>query len=163
MAKFGTEVKTFLFRGLEAIGDAAASIGTTAKQKLNEMKLENRRDDLRRQIPSLTLQLWKDGAELPEALTTLLSELNDLNEQLNALHAKPEPTASEEKAEESAPSTFEEAMENLEDKVEDAADSVEDWAEKKVEEVKEAIQETFSPTDEPEYEPISVDDPKENE
>ena len=158
MANLGNEIKTFLFKGLEAIGDAAANIGATAKQKLNEMKLENRRDDLRRQIPGAALQHWKDGEPLPEQLSELLSELNNLNEQLSAMKAKSEPQPEEPQEGEAAPATFEEAMETLEDKVEQAAEAVEDWMETKADAAKEAVKDAFTPDEEETYEPIELDE-----
>lgn len=134
MANLGTNMKTALLKGLEALGDAASNIGTSAKQKLSEMHLANRRDDLRKAIPELAMLLWKQGAQLPEELTSVLAELNDLDEQLAALRPKPEAapeTPAEEAAEEEA-DTVEEALEDLGDKVENAFEAVEDLVESKV-------------------------------
>lgn len=135
MANLGNNVKTALLKGLEALGDAASSIGTSAKQKLSEMHLAARRDELRKEIPALVLKLWKDGAQLPDELTVLLSELSDLEDQLAALQVKPEPAAEDQSA-----STFEEAVEDLGDKVEDAFEAVEDFVESKVDAVEEAVE-----------------------
>jgi len=141
MANLGTNMKTALLKGLEAIGDAASSIGTSAKQKLSEMHLANRRDDLRKAIPDLAMLLWKQGAELPHELSSVLSELNDLEEQIAALRPTPEPAAEsedEEPAEEE--STVEEALEELEDKVESAFEAASDFAESKVEAVEDHVE-----------------------
>ena len=135
MANLGNNVKTAFLKGLEALGDAASSIGTSAKQKLSEMHLASRRDDLRKEIPALVLKLWKDGAQLPDELTSLLSELSDLEDQLAALHLKPEPAPDAQPA-----ATFEEAAEDLEDKIENAWDAVEEFVESKVDAVEEAVE-----------------------
>ena len=149
MAKIGNNMKTALLKGLEALGDAASSIGTSAKQKLSEMHLANRRDDLRKAIPDLAMLLWKQGAELPAELASVLSELNDLEEQIAALHPKPEAApAAEENAEEDvqeAADTVEEAVDTLEDKVESAWDSVEDFVEAKVEAVEDFVESKLDP------------------
>ena len=159
MANLGNEIRSILLKGLESISDAAASIGNAAKKKLSEMQLENRRDELRRQIPSAALQLWKEGSELPEQLSELLREFSDLDEQLSAMRAKPEAPATEE---ESDPTTFEEAMDDLEDKVEEAAEAVEDFVEAKAESVKDAVKDAFTPEEET-YEPIQLDDEEKND
>ena len=138
MANLGTNMKTALLKGLEALGDAASNIGSTAKQKLSEMHLANRRDDLRKTLPDLAMLLWKQGAELPSELASVLSELNDLEEQISALRPKPEPApapAAEETAE-----TVEEAMDTLEDKAEEAFDAVEEFVENKLEPIKEFVE-----------------------
>lgn len=136
MANLGNNVKTAFLKGLEALGDAAASIGTSAKQKLSEMHLASRRDDLRKEIPALVMKLWKEGAQLPEELTSLLAEFSDLEEQLAALHVKPEPA---DDTQENA-TTVEEAVDDLEDKVENAFEAVENFVESKVDAVEEAVE-----------------------
>ena len=163
MANLGNEVRTFLLKGLESISDAAASIGNAARKKLSEMQLENRRDELRRQIPGAALQLWTDGNELPEQLSELVREFSDLDDQLSAMRAKPKAPAAEEAEAETDPATFEEAMEELENSAEEAAEAVEDWAEAKVEAVKEAVKDTLNPETEETYEPIELDDEDKND
>jgi len=156
MASLGNEIRTFLLRGLEAIGDAASGIGTAARQKLDEIRLENRRDELRRELPAAALEMWKEGLDMPQKLRELIEELNDLNAQLSAMRAKPEkaenPSAEEE---DPAPASFEEAIDELEDKVEEALEAVEDYAEEKTEQMKDAFKEKDDSDEE--YEPIRLE------
>lgn len=164
MASLSNEIKTFFLKGLEAIGDAAASVSASAKQKLDLMRLESRRDELRRELPAAALEMWKEGFELPQKLRELIEELNDLNAQLAAVKAKPakEETANEEPAQ-ANPASFEEAIDDLEDKVEDAWEAVEDFAEAKAEQLKDSVKEKFSAEKEETFEPITMDEPGENE
>ena len=108
MANLGSNVKTAFLKGLEALGKTASSLTDAAQQKLSEMNLDNRRREVLAEIPKCVMQLWKDGAELPEPLTALLTELNELEEKLAAIRPKPEvkaeePAHVEEEAEEEAP------------------------------------------------------------
>ena len=140
MAKIGNNMKTALLKGLEALGDAASSIGTSAKQKLSEMHLANRRDDLRKAIPDLAMLLWKQGAQLPAELASVLSELSDLEEQIAALRPKPEAAPVSEEDERETADTFEEAMDELEEKAESAFDAVEEFVESKAEAVEDFVE-----------------------
>jgi len=140
MAKIGNNMKTALLKGLEALGDAASSIGTSAKQKLSEMHLANRRDDLRKAIPDLAMLLWKQGAQLPAELASVLSELSDLEEQIAALRPKPEAVPVSEEDERETADTFEEAMDELEEKAESAFDAVEEFVESKAEAVEDFVE-----------------------
>ena len=143
MASIGNDVKTFFLKGMEALGKAAGSITESAQQKLSQMNLAARRDEIRKALPDVLMQMWKNGLELPHELDSLLQELNDLEEQLAAAKAKPEPAAEEETPAEETPaeeSTFEEAAETLEDKVEQAMDAVSDFVESKFDKVEEAVE-----------------------
>lgn len=159
MANLGNNVKTAFFKSLEALGDAASSVGVSAKQKLSEMRLVSRRDELRKEIPALVLKLWKEGAQLPEELTALLTELSDLEEQLAAQQAKPEPAA--DNADQQTP-TAEEAVEELGDKVEDALETVGDFVESKVDAVKDAVESKLDSWINPKDTPEEQDQSDEN-
>lgn len=98
MAILGNNVKTAFLKGLEALGKTASTLTDAAQQKLSEMNLDTRRREVLAEIPKCVMQLWKDGVEMPEPLTALLTELTDLEEKLAALRPKPEV-----KAEETAP------------------------------------------------------------
>ncbi|MBR5547402.1 MAG: hypothetical protein IKU70_10550 [Clostridia bacterium] len=105
MANLGSNVKTAFLKGLEALGKTASSLTDAAQQKLSEMNIDNRRREVLAEIPKCVMQLWKDGVEMPEPLTSLLTELNELDEKLAALRPQPEakpeePVQTEEPAEE---------------------------------------------------------------
>lgn len=112
MANLGNNVKTAFLKGLEALGKTASSLSDAAQQKLSEMNLETRRREMMAEIPRLVMQLWKDGVELPPALSELLGELSELDEKLSAMRPQPEEKAEEdqtEEAEEEAGAADEEA------------------------------------------------------
>lgn len=116
MANLGSNVKTAFLKGLEALGKTASSLTDAAQQKLSEMNIDNRRREVLAEIPKCVMQLWKDGVEMPEPLTSLLTELNELEEKLAALRPQPEakpeePVQTEEPAEEEAEDTAVEAEE----------------------------------------------------
>lgn len=100
MANLGNDVKTFFLKGVESLGKAASDLTVSARKKLDEINVAARRDEIRKALPDLLLQLWKNGAELPDELVSLLVELNRLNEQLAAAQAKPESAQPEEDTEE---------------------------------------------------------------
>lgn len=108
MAILGNNVKTAFLKGLEALGKTASTLTDAAQQKLSEMNLDTRRREVLAEIPKCVMQLWKDGVEMPEPLTALLSELTELEEKLAALRPKPEvkaeePAPAEEAEEEEVP------------------------------------------------------------
>jgi len=95
MANLGNNVKTAFLKGLEALGKTASSLTDAAQQKLSEMNLETRRREVLAEIPKCVMQLWKDGAEMPEPLTALLTELTNLEEKLASMRPQPEVKAEE--------------------------------------------------------------------
>ena len=100
MANLGNNVKTAFLKGLEALGKTASSLSDAAQQKLSEMNLETRRREMMAEIPRLVMQLWKDGVELPPALSEVLGKLSELEEKLSAMRPQPEEKAGEEQTEE---------------------------------------------------------------
>lgn len=124
MANLGNNVKTAFLKGLEALGKTASSLSDAAQQKLSEMNLDTRRRELLSEIPKCVMQLWKDGAEMPEPLTALLSELTELEEKLAALRPQPEAKPEEETpAEETAEEEVAEpAQETAEEPAEEPAE-----------------------------------------
>ncbi len=88
MASLGSNVKTAMLRGLEALGRGASNMASNAHQKLNELNLETRRRELLNEIPVRALDLWQQGTELPEPLGDMLKELSSLDEQLTVLRAQ---------------------------------------------------------------------------
>lgn len=84
MANFTEKVKSVWFKCVESVGQGAANLADNAKQKLSEISMESRRKEIVSQLPAKLMQLWKDGVELPEELTSLLSEQSSLEEALAA-------------------------------------------------------------------------------
>lgn len=108
MAILGSNVKTVFLKGLEALGKTASSLSDAAQQKLSEMNLDTRRREILAEIPKCVMQLWKEGVELPEPLTDLLTELTELEEKLSAMRPQPEVKAEEAPVEEEAAAETEE-------------------------------------------------------
>jgi len=98
MGHLGTSVKTAFLKGLEALGKSAANLSDAAHHKVSVMNLENRRREVLSAIPKCVMQLWKEGAELPEALSALLSELADVEQKLAEMRPQPEVKPAEETA-----------------------------------------------------------------
>lgn len=109
MAAWNLNVKALLLKGLERVGQTASSLASNAHQKLDVLNLETRRGELLHEIPVQALELWQSGVELPEKLSTLLAELNELDQQLTVIRVQryakveeeqPEGLATEEGSEE---------------------------------------------------------------
>lgn len=142
------KIKTTWFKCVESLGQGAANLADNAKQKLAEINMEARRKEVVADLPTKLMQMWKDGAELPEELNELLGELNTIDEELAAARAarlakktKPAITDGSDAAE-AAPETVEaaeEAMDEAKDAVEEAVDAVED----KMEDTEESIGDVF--------------------
>lgn len=132
MANLGNNVKTAFLKGLEALGKTASNLTDAAQQKLSEMNLETRRRELLSEIPKCVMQLWKEGAEMPEPLSALLNELDELNQQLAAMRPQPEEKEeapaepvecnAEENDEENSEESPEEPVENCEEACEETCE-----------------------------------------
>lgn len=100
MSAWKHNVKALFLKGLERVGQTASSMASNAHQKLDELNIETRRRELLHEIPVQALELWKNGAALPEQLSALLAELNDLDQQLTVMRAKRFAKLEEESTEE---------------------------------------------------------------
>lgn len=87
MANITEKIKTTWFKCVETLGQSAANMAESAKQKLGEINMEARRKEVEAELPVKLMQMWKDGAELPEELNDMLTELNTLEEDLAAARA----------------------------------------------------------------------------
>ena len=146
MSNITAKIKSGWLKCMESIGQGAANMADNAKQKLGELNMENRRKELQAELPKKVMQLWKDGVELPEELSGLLTELNGLEEELAALRAaraakKAKPAITDGKEEAVVEEAAEEAVEAIAETTEEAAEAVEEIAEEAVEEVVEAVAE----------------------
>lgn len=106
MSAWNQNVKSLLLKGLERVSQTASSLAENAHQKLDELNLETRRSELLHEIPVQALELWQNGVELPQELSTLLSELNELDQQLTVMRAQRYAKVEEDETE--APVTDEE-------------------------------------------------------
>lgn len=115
---FGNHLKTTLLKTIEAFGRGASSLAEGAQKKLGEMNLEVRRHELAEQLPDIVMELYRSGAELPEALKTIAEEMSSIGDQLAAMRAEhagkqseePQETEAEPTEESCEPSTQEETV-----------------------------------------------------
>ncbi len=88
MADLGSGLKNIFMKGMESIGNAASSIATNTKTKVNEMNMVNRRNEILADFGNRAYALWLKGEHFPEELDALLKELKDLDERLNDLRTE---------------------------------------------------------------------------
>ena len=148
MADFGSGIKGIWMKGMEAIGNAASSIATNTKSKVDEMNLVNRRAEILKDFGNQAYALWQKGEHFPEELASQLQELEKLDERLNDLRAErlagvkaqeapePEKKEPEEEAGEEEPAEEAEAAEEGEE-IPEAEEESEEEAEEEAEEAEE--------------------------
>lgn len=128
MASFTDNLKLSFLKGIEALGKGASSLAEGAQKKLSEISLETRRHEILTRIPDCVQELYAQGAELPEVLTSLLSELAELDAKLAEMRAARSAQTPEEAAEEGAGDPGEETVEESEEPVSDEAEAAEETA-----------------------------------
>ena len=92
----GSKVKLTCLKAVEVIGTRASTMASNAKQKVAEINLEARRQDILSQFTLLAYDLWQNGTQLPEELAAMLRELAELDERLSVLRAQRYMTHAEE-------------------------------------------------------------------
>ncbi len=120
MADLGSGLKSIFMKGMESIGNAAASIANNTKTKVSEMNMVNRRNEILADFGNRAYGLWLKGAQFPEELDELLRELKELDEKLNDLRTEKYANIKQKDEEKTAPV--------LEVKEEDAETASEDKA-----------------------------------
>ena len=80
--------KTLWINGMKAIGNTAASIANNTRYKVDEVTIQNRRREIMNDLAHKAYALWLKGERFPEQMEKLLSELNQLDEQLNDMRAE---------------------------------------------------------------------------
>ena len=95
MADIGENIKTFMKKGLEAIESTANSIAETTRQKVDEINLQNRKNEVMCGLSQKLYDLWLQGEKLPESLIPDLEEIVRLDEEIRL--SKKETEAENEK------------------------------------------------------------------
>ena len=90
MADIGKSVRNLLINGVKAVNSAANTIANTTRQKVDELNLQSDRKELMDQVAETAYKLWKDGAQLPEAIGTLMQEIAVIDDELARLQCKTE-------------------------------------------------------------------------
>lgn len=137
----------------QGIGSAANSIADATKEKVTEINLNSRKQEIMNALSPKLIELYKQGVTLPEEIAAMLSELTAVEEKIVSL--KPAPAAPAILVEEEAG----EAEETVETEVTDAdAPVIEvDVAETEVVEVTEDITESSAEEDDVAYEAEATD------
>ncbi len=103
MADLGSGLKSIFMKGMESIGNAAASIANNTKTKVSEMNMVNRRNEILADFGNRAYGLWLKGAHFPEELDELLRELKELDEKLNDLRTEKYANIKQKDEEKAAP------------------------------------------------------------
>ncbi len=69
----------------EGIGNAANSIADATKGKVNEINLNTRRNEILNMLAPKIVELYKSGVELPDEIASILKELTEVEEKIEAL------------------------------------------------------------------------------
>ncbi len=85
MADFSSVVKGAVAKSIEAIGNAANTLANTTKNKVDEMNLNEKRREKLAEFTTCAYEGWKKGLPLPKELDVLLSEVAEIDQQLEQL------------------------------------------------------------------------------
>ena len=80
--------KVLWIKGMKAVGNTAANIANNTRYKVDEVTIQNRRREVLNDLAHKTYALWLKGETFPEDMTKMLSELKQLDEQLNDMRAE---------------------------------------------------------------------------
>ena len=101
MPDFGSTVKSLFSKGMEAVGNAASTLASTTRFKVDELNLNNRKSEILRGFGARAYEMWKQGAQFPAELVTLLEQVAEADAELDRLRA--ERAAAQGEAAEQAP------------------------------------------------------------
>ena len=82
------KVKSLWIRGMKAVGNTAANIANNTRYKVDEVTIQNRRREVLGDLANKAYSLWLKGEKFPEQMTRMLSELQQLDDQLNDMRAE---------------------------------------------------------------------------
>ena len=82
MSDLGQDLKNYVKKGIEAIGNTASDIAENTKQLVSKLSIENRRDEILNESGKKAYALWLTGVGFPEDLSRMFAEVNELDEQL---------------------------------------------------------------------------------
>jgi len=94
MSEFGQNLKNYVMKGIEAIGNSAGSLAASTRKKIDEYNLSNQMNDVFCSIGKTVYELSKDGTDFPEKLRDDLEKAAQLEDSLKELRKEIE---SEEK------------------------------------------------------------------
>ena len=88
MPDFGSTVKSLLSRGMEAVGNAASSLASSTRFKVDELNLNNKKSEILRGFGIRAYEMWKQGAQFPAELVALLEQVAEADAELERLRAE---------------------------------------------------------------------------
>lgn len=162
MADIGKKVRELMLQGVKAVNNAANSVASTTRYKVDELNLQNRRKELLGTVSELAYALYKRGEELPEGLASVLKNVARIDEELSAIREERRIDAEKAKSEKAAKAAqvkkdespadpvlsvpekgpYAEAAEKQQEK-ETTSEEVEEQIEDCVEDIKRAVSETM--------------------
>lgn len=90
MSELGQNLKDLVMKGIDAIGNTASNLASNTRQKVNEMALKGKRNEILEAFGEKAYEAWKNGAELPDELTAELREVLELDEELDRIRTAKE-------------------------------------------------------------------------
>ena len=90
MSEIGENLKSFLKKGIELIGNKASDLASNAKQKVGEYNLANEKKDLFSAIGSKIYDNYLNGDTVPEGLEEELTRITEIDQELEAIRAEKE-------------------------------------------------------------------------
>lgn len=102
MSDIGKSVREFLLQSVKVVNNAATSVASTTRYKVDELNLQNRRKELLNAASDLAYTLWKNGETLPESLASILEKLASVDADLATMREARKQEAEKAKAEKAA-------------------------------------------------------------
>ena len=90
MSEIGENLKSFLKKGIEVIGNKASDLASNAKQKVGEYNLANEKKDLFSAIGSKIYDNYLNGDTVPDGLEEELTRITEIDQELEAIRAEKE-------------------------------------------------------------------------
>ncbi len=86
MADLNQKLREVWKKGMEAIGSTANGIASSARYKVDEMNLTNRRREIMKNLATVCYELYKRGETFPEEAEAMLREISQVDQEMEALH-----------------------------------------------------------------------------
>lgn len=83
MSEFKQNLKDLINKGIDSIGNTASTLAANTRQKMNEISIRARINEILVAFGEKAYEAWKNGAEMPEELAADLREVQELETELN--------------------------------------------------------------------------------
>lgn len=85
MADLNQKLREVWKKGMETIGSTANGIASSARYKVDEMNLTNRRREIMKNLATVCYELYKRGETFPEEAEAMLREISQVDQEMEAL------------------------------------------------------------------------------